>query len=337
MAHHLPRRALVAAGALAVASLLLPVSPAAAAGPTTTRLGGTDRFDTAAKVSATYFSPGVPVAFVADGDAFPDALSAGPAATALGGPVLLTHPATLPSSTTTELTRLHPQKIVVVGGTAAISASVKDQLAGFTNGQVVRVSGVDRFDTSAQISAFAFGTGAGTAIIATGEDFPDALSGGSAAGPAAGPVLLVRRDSIPTSVSNELSRLHNANGFTSIVVIGGPAAISDAVFQALQNGGYAPSVLRRDGVDRFDTSVTVSKASYSTGATTAFLASGVAFPDALAAIPPSGLKGFPILLTDPSCVPNGVLAELTRLGVTSVVVLGGTAATSNAVLNLTPC
>jgi putative cell wall-binding protein len=328
-------RALAALGALALVALVVPASPAAAA--TTTRIGGADRFATAAMVSKAYFNPGVPVAFVADGDAFPDALSAGPAATALGGPVLLTHPGTLPADTTTELGRLHPQKIVVAGGTSAVSDNVKTALATYTNGQVVRVGGADRFETSAQLSAFAFPSGAGTGIIATGDDFPDALSGGSAAGPAAGPVLLVHRDSVPTAVANELSRLHNANGFTSIAVIGGTNAISEATYQAIANGGYAPSVQRRAGVDRFDTSVVVSKASYSTGAGTVFLASGVTFPDALAAIPPSGLKGFPILLTQPSCVPSEVLQEISRLGATNVVVLGGTAATGPGVASLSPC
>jgi putative cell wall-binding protein len=334
MVHRLRTRALVALGVLCLLTLVVPASPAAAA--TTNRLSGPDRYATAAKVSSSYFTAGVPVAFVASGESFPDALSAGAAATALGGPVLLTHPTSLPAATTTELTRLHPQKIVVVGQQGAVSDSVKTALDQYTNGPVVRVGGPTRYDTSAALSAFAFGEGAGTAIIATGETFPDALSGGSAAGPAAGPVLLVTRDSVPPAIAAELTRLHNSNGFTGILVIGGTNAISQATFQAIQDGGYAPSVQRRGGADRFATSVAVSQAAYPS-ASTVFLATGLAFPDALAAIPASGLKGIPILLVTQPCVPPEVNQEIARLGASTVVVLGGEQATGPGVLNLTPC
>ena len=110
MTRTLRLRALVALGALSLLALVVPASPAVAA--TTTRLGGTDRYDTAAKVSKQYFASGVPVAYVASGESFPDALAAGPAAAAGGGPVLLTQKDGIPPATATELTRLHPAKII---------------------------------------------------------------------------------------------------------------------------------------------------------------------------------------------------------------------------------
>jgi putative cell wall-binding protein len=47
--------------------------------------------------------------------------------------------------------------------------------------------------------------------------------------------------------------------------------------------------------------------------------------------------GAPLLLTSHDCVPASSLAELTRLGVTNIVVLGGTSAVSDAAASLTPC
>ena len=98
------------------------------------RAAGADRYSTAAAVSAGAFSPGVPVAYIAVGDNFPDALGAGAAAGALGGPVLLTQSNAIPTATRNELIRLQPQSIVVVGGTAVISPSVQVQLGAYETG-----------------------------------------------------------------------------------------------------------------------------------------------------------------------------------------------------------
>src|SRR5690242_19290904 len=90
------RRVLPALLVLGVLSLV-PAGPAGAdAAP---RIAGSDRFATAAAVAHASFSPGVPVAFVATGMAFVDALAAGPAAAHRGGPVLLVGQKTLPAST----------------------------------------------------------------------------------------------------------------------------------------------------------------------------------------------------------------------------------------------
>lgn len=113
-------RALLAVLTLAFTNLLLVSTPAGAA-PTTTRISGNDRFFTAAAVSAASFAPGVPVAYVAVGTNFPDALAGGPAGAADGGPVLLTHTNTLPQPTIDELDRLNPGAIVILGGTVAVS------------------------------------------------------------------------------------------------------------------------------------------------------------------------------------------------------------------------
>src|ERR1700694_4721257 len=83
-----------------------------AAAPAVTRYAGTDRFQTAADLSADNFDPPAPVVYVARGDAFADALAGTPAASFQGGPVLLVANAAVPPTTAAELSRLQPNKII---------------------------------------------------------------------------------------------------------------------------------------------------------------------------------------------------------------------------------
>jgi putative cell wall-binding protein len=128
-----------------------------------------------------------------------------------------------------ELTRLHPGKIVILGGASAVSDAVSAALQAYTTGTVTRVSGVDRFATSAAISAADFAPGVPVAYIANGYNFPDALSGAPVAGIKGGPVLLVEPGSVPDVVKAELTRLHPGK----IIILGGVSAVSDLVSQEL--------------------------------------------------------------------------------------------------------
>jgi spore coat protein A len=83
------------------------------------RVAGAGRLETAAAISASTFAPGAPVAYVATGAGFADALTGGPAAARQGGPVLLTIGSALAEATRAELQRLRPARIVVLGGEEA--------------------------------------------------------------------------------------------------------------------------------------------------------------------------------------------------------------------------
>ncbi|HEX2844372.1 MAG TPA: cell wall-binding repeat-containing protein, partial [Candidatus Limnocylindria bacterium] len=212
--------------ALVLPSLAAPSPPPASATPASVeRLGGADRYATAAAISKATFAPGVAAAFVATGATFPDSLAGGSPAGRLKSPILLTTRGELPAATRAELTRLAPRQIVVLGGPGVVSTAVEAALRSLTAGTVTRVAGADRFATAAQISARYFSPGAPVAYVATGRSFPDALSAGAAAARLGGPVLLVDRSTIPTVVRNELRRLAPRR----IVVVGGSAVVSDAV------------------------------------------------------------------------------------------------------------
>jgi hypothetical protein len=98
---------------------------------TVQRVAGANRYATAAALSKWAFGANVPVAFIATGANFPDALAAAAAAGAVGGPVLLVSGSSIPASTAAELTRLHPARIVVAGGSNVVSDSVLAGLAAY--------------------------------------------------------------------------------------------------------------------------------------------------------------------------------------------------------------
>ncbi len=273
------------------------------------RVYGANRYATAAAISAKVFSPGVSTAYVATGDNFPDALAAGPAAGSEGAPILLVRNGSVPSETAQELNRLKPGRIVVVGGTAVVSNTVMSQLAAYTTGPVIRIAGPNRYATAAAVSASAFSPGVGTAIIATGANFPDALAGGPAGVEWGGPVLLVQQNAIPASTMTELKRLHPGR----IVVLGGTSAVSASV--AGQLGPLTTgSVVRYSGPDRYATAAAVSKALFPLGTGTAYVAIGTNFPDAVAAGPAAGMLHAPILLVGNLTVPPPTSTEVQRLG-----------------------
>ncbi len=194
-----------------------------------TRLAGADRYATAALISARHFGGGVPVAYIATGRVFPDALSAGPAASAAGGPVLLVDTNDLPASVRTELSRLRPAKIVVVGGRSVVSDAVVAALDRYTTGSVTRRAGPDRFATAAAVSASAFPR-ASTTFLANGLGFADAVAGAPAAAMAGAPLLLATRSSLPASTASELGRLDPA----SVILLGGQVSLSDVLIPPIQ-------------------------------------------------------------------------------------------------------
>jgi len=315
----LPLLALVSLLALLTPLLLasLPAVEARAAAATVQRLSGADRYATAAAVSADRFAPGVPVAYVATGVSFPDALAGGAAAAATGGPVLLVERSAVPKATVEELARLAPSRIVVLGGPGVVTDEVLPQLAGLTAGAVTRLSGPDRYATASAISAAVFAPGVRNVLIATGTGFADALAAGPAAGAEDSPVLLVAPGELPAATATEIARLDPQ----TITVLGGAAAVWPAVEEQLR--AYAP-VTRLFGPDRFSTSAAVARDAFPAAAPAVYLATGASFPDALAGGPVAALVGGPLMLVQRDCIPAPVAAEIARLAPERLVVLGGT-------------
>ncbi len=308
--------------------------------PTTTRIAGADRFEVAVNVAAQEFpgSATAPVVYIATGANYPDALSAGPAATVQGGPLLLVTRDAVPASVASTIQRLAPTapaaplRIVIVGGVNSVSEAVAAQLGALVPGaSVERLAGDDRYAASRAVVASAFPS-APSAYAATGANFPDALSAGGAAGSAARPVLLVNGGA--DSADAATIGLFRSLSTTSITVVGGVNSVHPGVLQSLTT--VPASVTRIDGADRFAASINLNHAAF-TQASKAYLATGYNFPDALSGGVLAGMTDAPLFVVPTECVPRGVLREFARLGTTQVTLLGGPNSLSAAVANLTPC
>ncbi|MBK9180855.1 MAG: cell wall-binding repeat-containing protein [Acidimicrobiales bacterium] len=292
-----------------------------AAPPTTpvTRLSGPDRIDTAIAIAQNSY-PGTDsaqAAVLARSDEFPDALAGTPLAKAKSGPLLINPTNVLDSRVLAEINRvLAPGATVyVLGGTAAITQTVADAItaAGYT---VSRISGPERYATAVAI-AQALGSPQ-PLLLATGTDFADALSAGSAAAKVGGAVLLTNGDVMPASTAAYLS----ARSGVTLFALGGPASRAA--------GNTASPVV---GVDRFETSVKAAQQFFSSP-TVLGVASGLAFPDALTGGAHIAKLGGPLVLTRPEALPASVNTYVVANAgtLTNAYVYGGTAAVSAAVV-----
>lgn len=210
---------------------------------------------------------------------------------------------------------------VVVLGVPAVGAVAAP--TPLTSTGTVRISGADRYATSAEVSQRSFTTPQEVVFVASGQNFPDALAGGAAAAKQVAPLLLTSGTRTPAVVSAEVKRLQP----TKIYVLGGTGAISASTASAL--GAIAP-VQRVGGGDRYATAANISKSIFPT-ASTVYIASGLGFADALSGGPAAAKQGAPMLLTATSSLPSATRAELGRLQPTQVTILGGTGAVSTSV------
>lgn len=322
-----------------------PLSSATTDEPLLDRLGGPNRYATAVSISDAVWDDGAAYGrhvYVASGENFPDALAGGPAAASQDAPLLLVpRTGTLPAVVADELRRLTPSYITIFGGTGAVSAGMATQLKAFADtGEVYREAGVDRYETAMQLARYSTTWSGSTpdhpdvVYVANGTTFADALSGGAAAALDGAPLLLTPRDGLNDWTAAALAEIQPA----TIVVLGGTGAISSTTLTQLK--GYAPSVVRIGGVDRYDTSARLSQSAFpvATDAVEVFLSNGLTFPDALAATPAVGALGdVTLLLTRPTCVPAQPYAEVNRIQPSFITAIGGPSAVSDEALGGDPC
>jgi len=212
--------------------------------------------------------------------------------------------------------------VVVLGGPAAVSDGALFDISGALGGMPSRIAGPNRYSTAAQVSESFFDPGVGAVYIVTGEGFADALSAGAAAAMVDGPLLLVRKDSIPGETRAELARLRPKQ----IFVAGGPVVISQTVVDGLGTYAASGSVTRLWGANRYGTAAAVADAAFPGGVDTVYLASGLGFADALAAGAAAVTVDGAVLLSRPEHLPAETAASIRSLHPSAVVLVGGTAA-----------
>ncbi|KPU43672.1 N-acetylmuramoyl-L-alanine amidase LytC precursor [Oxobacter pfennigii] len=183
-----------------------------------------------------------------------------------------------------------------------------------------RLSGADRYETALRISQSNWTDGSTDyAVLAYGEDFPDALSAAPLAKKYNAPILLTAKDSLPAGVLNELNRL----GVENVFIVGGEGVVSATVASALTAAGK--TVTRLAGASRYETALKVAEQVGESD--TVVVANGEGFADALSIAPIAAAKGWPILLTDANAMDAAVKAYI---GSKKVFVVGGAGVVADA-------
>jgi putative cell wall-binding protein len=192
---------------------------------------------------------------------------------------------------------LQPSRAIILGGTGSVSTAVENTLRnmGMT---VERIAGADRFVVSANIASRikADGFETDTAIIASGLNYPDALSASSPAGQIPLPILEVSTNSIPASIETYIK----ANGIKNFIIVGGPSTVSDTVKNKLKSFGGV--VDRISGANRFEVGVNIANYFYDEqyglmDPSNIVFATGLDFPDAISGSPMAASIYSPMLLT----------------------------------------
>jgi putative cell wall-binding protein len=181
-----------------------------------------------------------------------------------------------------------------------------------------RIGGSDRYEVAVTISKNNFPNSVSTVYVATGANYPDALSAAPAAAAAGAPLLLVPSTALPASVADEIRRLAP----TKIVVVGGPSSVSPAVYDQLAT--LTTTIQRQTGVDRYEVSRNLAAGAFASGSTVAYLATGATYPDALSASAAAGAIDAPVVLVNGVASLDAETAALmTTLGVTEIRIAGG--------------
>lgn len=306
---------------------IVSFNTAAAIAPALIDIAGPDAVGTSVATSQAEFpaSGSASVVVLARSDFFADALTGGPLAAALGGPLLIT-PGTPLSLGIDPRVQAEIQRVLAPGGTVYIlggSAAVSpwiDLLLVNLGYHPVRVAGANLFGTAVAVAG-ALGNPS-TIFETTGLSFQDALSAVPAAILTHGAILLTN------------GSLQSPE--TAAYLAGFPGDTRYAVGGSFGAGGADPTATDIAGPDLYGTSAAVAQTFFA-GAHFFAIATGVSYQDALGGgvfIMTGGRSG-PMLLVAPNLpVPAAIAAYLGTLGPTTQgYAFGGFLAISTAVLN----
>ncbi len=269
---------------------------------TVQRFEGPTRYGTNYALNVARMKPGKPL-FVATGASFPDALTIGPAVSLNEGSLVLAPSRGLDTQTLNLIRSRKPSQVYVVGGTSAVSEHVVSQLRSAAGLNPVRIGGSNRYETSTAVYHRFFASRTiSSAFVATGADYPDALSAAAAGGALNMPVVLVKGSSATASLDPSVAASLKSKRATALVFVGGTDVIKPSVETNVRRQGF--SVSRMSGVNRYGTNAAVNGyVDTKTGSVNGvWIATGKDFPDALSAAAPAGAPDQRLVLSNGNCV-----------------------------------
>lgn len=288
------------------------------------RISGQNRIITSVYVSKSYYETSENLIIASAGN-YPDAMSASPLAKLYNAPILLSSREVLDKEVVQEIERLKVKNVTIVGGSASVSSDIENQLKKLYGVKTVdRINGKDRYETSAKVADLIYkNSNIKTAVIASGENFADALAIAPFASEKGYPILLSRKNNLPDSILKVVED-NNTNKF---YIAGGTASISKKL-----EGNLSNVIDRFSGRTRYETALDIAKKQFG-DTQEAFVASGEIWPDALVLGPAGGKLGMPILLTSGLSVPASLTKYISESKIKQLTAAGGGSSVSDRVLN----
>ena len=158
---------------------------------------------------------------------------------------------------------------------------------------IKRLAGSTRYDTMVSVVSEGAWSAGGTVIVASGENYPDALSASGLAGVYGAPIVLTEGNKLSPQATEQIRSLRPSR----IIVVGGLSVISGNVLVSLQ--GICSKVSRIAGATRTDTSSALYRDGGNAWGSTAIVVSAANYPDALSVSPYAYAEKAPVFLCDP--------------------------------------
>lgn len=283
------------------------------------RLWGNDRYKTCSEIVNEGWQNS-DYAVIVNGENFPDTLSASVLAKKYNAPILLTRKDKLDDAAYYQINRLNPQKVFIVGGSGVVNQAIEDKLHAMKIG-TERYYGSDRTATSIAV-AKQIGTSNGI-ILTTDSDYTDALSASPIAAKFQMPIILMPKNSIPSSVSDFIKD----KNISKTYILGGQDIISDEVAFKF------PNVQRINGDNKYERNINIINAfSDKFNFENSCLAYSEDFADALSASAFASLNGNPIILTGDNLLP-ATKEFIVNKNFSKMYVIGGTAGIKESTLS----
>lgn len=305
-------------------SVAEPLAPGTSAPAKPNRIGGGGPTATAIAISRTAFPGGASEVYVARNDNPVDALAA---SVLPNGPILLAPSAgNVPTDVFNEIKRLHPSKIVVLGGEGAISADVAGQLSTYTGvSNVVRLAGSNRVATAAAIAKYGYPGGSAKVYVAdamgsNGLGSPDAAAAGVLRD---GPIVTVSGNAADIATAGATVK---ALGASQVVALGGEGVVPSSRLSQVAGGAATGRIA---GADRYLTAQAINRTVFPS-ASHVYLASG---SDLVYPLISGSLSDGPVLLVPANAQAN-TRDIVTAFGNPTVTAIGDASAVSDNVLNV---
>lgn len=279
----------------------------------TKRYDGKNRYEVANSIaSAGWKNPSTVV--IVSRDAFDHAISVSPLAYKLGAPILYTNIEKLTKTTENQLKKMNPDNILIVGNTKSISTAAEKSIKKY--GKVRRISGKDKFEISQKI-AKEMGNYK-QAIVVGGNSFMNGIAIASYASRKGYPILLTKKDSIPSYKMP-----------SKVIIIGSTKSTGQKVENQIKK---TSQVTRISGANRYELSVNIIK-KLNINADKVYLAKASSYIYAMPLSQLAAKSNSTVVYVKPDSVTASLKALLKEKGTYAYHLAGSTSAITDSLKN----